>query len=127
MGDMQGAGCVLIQDCDENTHRGFEVELFTNPPGAQNNKDDYPIRSVLSSFYWGEGTVQGVPDGQSDCKLHKILRHMPRYAVCEGARPYFEGLRQRCRQVHPCSSGQCHHQCYATVDGARGTSSEQHG
>lgn len=67
--DMQNAGCVLIKNCDENTHRGFEVELFTNPPGSQNNDDDYPIRNVLSSYYWGEGTVQGVPDGLSDCKL----------------------------------------------------------
>lgn len=65
--DMQGAGCVLIKGCSESDHRGYEVKLFTNPPGSRNNNDDYPIRTVLSSFYWGEGEVQGMPDGKSDC------------------------------------------------------------
>jgi len=65
--DMGNAGCVLIKGCDEAEHRNFEVELFTNPPGSTNNNDDYPIRTVLSSFYWGEDTVQGMPDGKSDC------------------------------------------------------------
>jgi len=68
--DMQSAGCVLIKGCEEATHRGFEVELFTNPPGSRDNKNDYPIRTVLSSFYWGsDGTVQGMPDGKSSCDL----------------------------------------------------------
>jgi alpha-amylase len=65
--DMGNAGCVLIKGCDESEHRAFEVELFTNPPGATDNSNDYPIRTVLSSFYWGEGGVQGMPDGKSDC------------------------------------------------------------
>lgn len=67
--DMQSAGCVLIKGCDDSTHRGYEVELFTNPPGATDNDNDYPIRNVLSSFYWGAGGVQGIPDGKSDCSL----------------------------------------------------------
>lgn len=67
--DMQGAGCVLIKGCDEATHRGFTTKLFTNPNGARNNFEDFPIRMVLSSFYWGEGTVKGIPDGLSDCSL----------------------------------------------------------
>lgn len=70
--DMGNTGCVLIKGCDEAEHRAFEVELFTNPPGSTNNNDDYPIRTVLSSFYWGTGGVQGMPDGLSDCSLCKI-------------------------------------------------------
>jgi alpha-amylase len=70
--DMGTAGCVLIKGCDEKTHRGFEVELFSNPPGSNDNKNDYPIRTVLSSFYWGEGTIQGMPDGKSSCDLCMI-------------------------------------------------------
>jgi alpha-amylase len=67
--DMQSFGCVLIKGCAENDHRNFEIELFTKPPGSRDNANDYPIRTVLSSFYWGEGTVQGMPDGKSDCSL----------------------------------------------------------
>merc|ERR1711988_647254 len=67
--DMGNAGCVLIKGCDEAKHRSFEVQLFTNPPGARDNNNDYPIRNVLSSFYWGAGGVQGMPDGKSDCSL----------------------------------------------------------
>lgn len=67
--DMGPFGCVLIKNCDESTHRGFEVKLFTNPNGARNNNEDFPIRMVLSSFYWGEGTIKGIPDGLSDCSL----------------------------------------------------------
>jgi alpha-amylase len=67
--DMGNAGCVLIKGCDEAEHRSFEVELFTNPPGSRDNANDYPIRTVLSSFYWGDDQVQGMPDGKSDCAL----------------------------------------------------------
>jgi alpha-amylase len=67
--DMGNEGCVLIKNCDEASHRGYEVKLFTNPNGAYDNNEDYPIRNILSSYYWGEGEVQGVPDGLSDCSL----------------------------------------------------------
>jgi len=70
--DMQGAGCVLTKNCDASTHRNFEVKLFTNPNGARNNYEDFPIRMVLSSFYWGEGYINGIPDGLSDCSLCKM-------------------------------------------------------
>jgi len=70
--DMGNAGCVLIKGCAEDKHRSFEVELFTNPPGSSDNKNDYPIRTVLSSFYWGTDGVQGMPDGKSDCSLCTI-------------------------------------------------------
>lgn len=66
--DMNNDGCVLIKGCEEATHRGFEVKLFENPNGVRDNNDDYPIRTVLSSYYWGAKEVQGVPDGLSDCK-----------------------------------------------------------
>ena len=67
--DMGSEGCVLIKGCDEATHRGFEEKLFTSPNGAQDNKNDFPIRMVLSSYYWYGNGVQGLPDGQSDCSL----------------------------------------------------------
>lgn len=70
--DMGNAGCVLIKGCAEDKHRSFEVELFTNPPGSSDNQNDYPIRTVLSSFYWGKDGVQGMPDGKSDCSLCTI-------------------------------------------------------
>ena len=34
--------------------------------------EDYPIRVILSSYYWGEGDNQGIPDGKSDCSLCKV-------------------------------------------------------
>lgn len=67
--DMGPEGCVLIKGCDEASHRSYEVKLFTSPNGAHDNYNDYPIRTVLSSYYWGEGEVQGIPDGLSDCSL----------------------------------------------------------
>ncbi len=66
--DMGDQGCVLIEGCAVDVHRGFEVKLFSNPNGATNNDDDFPIRLVLSSFYWYNGSV-GIPDGLSDCSL----------------------------------------------------------
>ena len=45
---------------------GFETKLFDSPNGANDNENDYPIRLVLSSYYW-QGTSAGVPDGLSAC------------------------------------------------------------
>jgi alpha-amylase len=67
--DMGDQGCVLIKGCDEATHRGFEEKLFTSPNGAQDNSNDFPIRLVLSSYYWYGNGIQGLPDGLSDCAL----------------------------------------------------------
>eukprot|EP00935_MAST-01C_sp_MAST-1C-sp1_P001583 g1583.t1 len=66
--DMGDDGCVLIKGCAEAEHRQYEVKLFTSPNGATNNDDDYPIRVVLSSYFWQNGST-GVPDGLSDCSL----------------------------------------------------------
>merc|ERR1712039_1064705 len=46
--------------------------LFSNPNGASDNANDYPIRLILSSFYWPANGAQGLPDGKSDCSLCKI-------------------------------------------------------
>ncbi len=65
--DMGDQGCVLIKDCGSvDKHRSFEVKLFSSPNGAQDNNNDYPIRMVLSSYYW-DAASYGVPDSHSDC------------------------------------------------------------
>lgn len=64
--DMGSEGCVLVEGCDKSTHRSFEVKLFQNPNGVQDNDNNYPIRLVLSSYYW-QGSSGGAPDGLSDC------------------------------------------------------------
>eukprot|EP00727_Mastigamoeba_balamuthi_P001792 m51a1_g1161 hypothetical protein (861) ;mRNA; r:330037-333715 len=70
--DMAGEGSVFIKERDVAAHRGFEVKLFSNPNGAADNDNDYPVRLVLSSFFWGDnGAGQGIPDGKSDCSLCK--------------------------------------------------------
>ncbi|PRP89569.1 hypothetical protein PROFUN_00833 [Planoprotostelium fungivorum] len=66
--DMQDWGCVLVKGCTPEKHRAFEVRLFQDPNGATDNDDDYPIRTILSSFYWQNGSF-GMPDGLSDCSL----------------------------------------------------------
>ena len=75
--DMGDQGCVLVEDCTAEVHRAFEVKLFDNPNGAQDNDNDFPIRMVLSSFYWYNGSY-GIPDGLSDCSLCTV--------TCEGCK-----------------------------------------
>ena len=65
--DGQKRGCVLSAGCSAEDHRNFEKILFTNPYNVENNKEDAPIRMILSSFYMKQG-VQGLPDGKSDCE-----------------------------------------------------------
>jgi alpha-amylase len=69
--DMGDQGCVLVKGCTESDHRGFETKLFNSPNGAADNNNDYPIRLVLSSYYWQNGSY-GVPDGHSDCSTCTI-------------------------------------------------------
>eukprot|EP01029_Cantina_marsupialis_P025823 TRINITY_DN68497_c0_g1_i1.p1 TRINITY_DN68497_c0_g1~~TRINITY_DN68497_c0_g1_i1.p1 ORF type:complete len:838 (+),score=159.11 TRINITY_DN68497_c0_g1_i1:103-2616(+) len=66
--DLQDKGDVLIHSHDPNRHRSYEVKLFQNPYGvsSDHNNDWYPIRLILSSFYWNGGS-RGVPDSYSDC------------------------------------------------------------
>ncbi len=74
---MGSEGCVLVEGCTESNHRNFEVKLFQSPNGASSNDNDYPIRLVLSSYYW-QGSSSGTPDGFSDCSLCQLN--------CEGCR-----------------------------------------
>jgi len=68
--DMGNEGCVLIKDCNSiQEHRNFEIKLFQNPNGVSDNNNDYPIRLILSSFYWGKNSANGIPDSKSDCSL----------------------------------------------------------
>ena len=69
--DMGSNGCVLIETCSsDEEHREFEITLFENPYGiVTNNSDDYPIRLILSSYYWPNNGGYVVPDGQSNCDL----------------------------------------------------------
>ncbi|EAY23285.1 Alpha amylase, catalytic domain containing protein [Trichomonas vaginalis G3] len=65
--DMHDSGCVLIKGCAPQNHRNYELMLFNNPPGANNNKNDYPIRLILSSYYRNSNGAMGIPDGMSTC------------------------------------------------------------
>ena len=64
-----GNGCILTEGCSVEDHRKFEVALFEAPVGVKDNKNDAPIRMVLSSFYIKKGDIrlEGLPDGLSDC------------------------------------------------------------
>ena len=53
-------GCVLVKNCPEEQHRGYETKLFDSPNGVGNNAEDWPIRFILSSYYHTYG-----PDGMS--------------------------------------------------------------
>ena len=63
----EGKGCVLSAGCPTEEHRGYEVKLFREPYNITDNKNDSPIRMILSSFYMKSG-VAGLPDGKSDCE-----------------------------------------------------------
>jgi alpha-amylase len=69
--DMGDEGCVLIKGCSKADHKAFEIKLFNAPNGASDNSNDFPIRVILSSFYWAGANqqLQGIPDGKSDCSL----------------------------------------------------------
>ena len=64
-----GKGCILTEGCSVEDHRKFEVALFEAPFDVKDNKNDAPIRMVLSSFYTKKGDIrlEGLPDGLSDC------------------------------------------------------------
>ncbi|KAK2943058.1 putative Pancreatic alpha-amylase [Blattamonas nauphoetae] len=70
-------GCVLVKDCAPAKHRAYEVKLFEDPYEITDNDNDYPIRMVLSSYYFS-GQSKSIPDGKSDCSLCKV--------TCDGCR-----------------------------------------
>lgn len=65
--DMGDYGSVLIIAKNTPAHRGFEETLFEAPRGASDNDNDYPIRLLLSSYYWYDDDGYGIPDGLSLC------------------------------------------------------------
>ncbi|KAK2955665.1 putative Pancreatic alpha-amylase [Blattamonas nauphoetae] len=69
--DMHDKGCVLVKGCAPDKHRAYEVKLFQDPYEVNDNDNEYPIRLVLSSYYFLNG-VKSIPDGQSDCSLCKV-------------------------------------------------------
>ena len=90
--DMEKFGCILVKNCPENVHRNFEIKLFENPYGVENNADDWPIRFILSSYYHTYGP-DGIPDGFSDCSICQVncksctlsVPYMPAYLPSECA------------------------------------------
>lgn len=90
--DMHDKGCVLVKGCSPDTHRYYEKKLFEDPYEVGNNDNDWPIRMVLSSYYFDNG-VASIPDGKSDCSLCKVTcngcRTKPyRKAYDSNAKPY---------------------------------------
>lgn len=71
--DMQGEGTVLVIEKNIPLHQYFEEKLFTNPNGASDNANDYPIRMVLSSFWLPPNPNDyGLPDGNSNCDVCRV-------------------------------------------------------
>jgi len=70
--DMGDQGSVLVIAKNVAAHRSFEQKLFTSPNGASDNDNEYPIRAVLSSYYFPANEARGIPDGKSDCSLCKV-------------------------------------------------------
>eukprot|EP00770_Monocercomonoides_exilis_P006776 MONOS_6742.1-p1 / transcript=MONOS_6742.1 / gene=MONOS_6742 / organism=Monocercomonoides_exilis_PA203 / gene_product=alpha amylase / transcript_product=alpha amylase / location=Mono_scaffold00218:31152-32927(+) / protein_length=592 / sequence_SO=supercontig / SO=protein_coding / is_pseudo=false len=69
--DMHDKGCVLVKGCSPDNHRNYEKKLFLDPYEVRDNDNDWPIRMVLSSYYFDNG-VASIPDGQSDCRQCKV-------------------------------------------------------
>ncbi len=67
-----GYGSVLAIDKDIDTHRSFEIKLFTNPRHVHDNNNDWPIRLLLSSFWIPTTEPYGIPDGLSNCDLATV-------------------------------------------------------
>ena len=65
--DMGNYGSVLVIEKDIGKHRGFEEILFNSPYGVTDNYNGYPVRLLLSSYYWPNDSGFGIPDGKSLC------------------------------------------------------------
>lgn len=79
---------VLVKGCPENTHRNYEIRLFQNPNGVRDNDNDWPVRFILSSFYFTHSNL-GIPDGLSDCKLCKVTCES-----CRSSAPFYPAWEQ---------------------------------
>lgn len=86
--DMGDQGCILVKDCSSSDeHRSFEVKLFQSPNGATDNANDYPIRLILSGFYFDiNQEPYGFPDGNSECS--KCQADPAICATCTNDMPY---------------------------------------
>jgi alpha-amylase len=83
--DMHDSGSVLVKDKDINKHRGFEVKLFDAPFGVSDNANDWPIRTVLSSYWFPDSGIMGPPDGHSSCSLCREPTSTSNFcASCQG-------------------------------------------
>ncbi len=81
---MHDSGSVLVKDKDINKHRGFEVKLFDSPFGVTDNANDWPIRTILSSYWFPASGIMGAPDGQSSCSLCRDEPGQNYCASCQG-------------------------------------------
>ncbi|KAG9397163.1 Alpha amylase catalytic domain [Carpediemonas membranifera] len=70
--DMHDKGVILVKTGDIAGHRHFEKQLFDGPNGVNDNANDWPIRLVLSSYWFAENGAMAPPDGKSDCKQCKV-------------------------------------------------------
>ncbi len=70
--DMHDKGVVLVKTGDVAGHRHFEEQLFNGPNGVRDNSNDWPIRLVLSSYWFAKNGAMAPPDGKSDCRQCKI-------------------------------------------------------
>jgi hypothetical protein len=84
--DMGSMGSVLVKDLNIPLHRQFEVQLFQNPNGATDNANDYPIRMVLSSYYFPIQVRARVPHCpsmlQCPSRHARVWRGVTRWGAC---------------------------------------------
>jgi len=73
-----GRGSVLVKERDIPAHRGFEERLFSDPYEVSDNSRDWPIRMVLSSYYFEADGRMAPPDGLSTCDVCTTM--------CEGCK-----------------------------------------
>lgn len=62
--DFGDRGCILVKGCPAEQHRYYEMRLFADPYEVRDKENDWPIRILLSSFYYTYG-ILGVPDGEN--------------------------------------------------------------
>jgi alpha-amylase len=86
-------GSVLVRDKDVEQHRQQQVKLFRDPYWVRDNWNDWPVRVVMSSFWFTYGEF-GVPDGRSVCNVKtdkKCRQSVPRLSAYEANACAYEG------------------------------------